>query len=174
MRFAFTNCIEHSECAHQKVISRWGQPGPKADQALNGLTGGNGWTMPGIECFREPALEVRDAWAGDARERGQTLGCFIAGDAAREPFLWRTDCEARGQGETDVDQPVRRRAGGPIEGAPYLALVQREPNGVADRDTLAGDQRELSGQRPASRQTAKISNQCDRTIADIRLADTEE
>src|SRR5262245_58810637 len=80
----------------------------------------------------------------------------------------------RCQRGADIGQALGRWARGPTERLPQLTLIQCQPDGFADRDVFATDQRDLPGQRFGSRQTRKTSDQRYRTVADLRLADAHE
>ena len=133
MRIAFADRIEQRECAHEKVVSRRRQPRSEPDQALNGVLG-TAWRAR-REHAGQPAFEGRDARAGDARQRRLMRRRFTnATDLARKAFFRRIDCGAPCQARRRSRSTGRRRTDGPGRRTPRFALVQGEPNGIADQD----------------------------------------
>src|SRR5690349_11129837 len=97
MRIAFTNAIEQRECAGEKVVARWRQPGPESEQAASRIPGRRGT----CDHIRQPAFERRDARARDPRQ----MAC--------KSLFRRIDCGAACESLAGVDQPCVRWANGP-------------------------------------------------------------
>src|ERR1044072_3798604 len=107
MRIAFTNAIEQRECADEKVVARWGQPGPESEQAASRIPGRRGT----CDHIGQPAFERRDARTRDPRPM-----------ACKSP-LRRIDRGAACEGLAGVDQPCGRWANGPGRRSPRFSLI---------------------------------------------------
>src|ERR1044072_3336010 len=170
----FTDRIKQCERADEKVVSRRRQTRTKSEQAANSFCGSHDLSAL-VEHVGQPAFEGRDARAGNACQRLLTPGRRTsASEVARKALFRCIDRGATFEGGAGLDQPDRRRTGGPGRRMPRFALVQGQPKGVVDHDKPIADFDRLPGLQREIRRGAEMSDQCQGTVADIRLADTDE
>ena len=163
--------IERRERADEKIVARRRQPGSESDQALNRDLPGMRWRRAPDNQRSNIAMRVRATRASGvacastlrARRAHGAQGLPGASIAARRARAAQVSISRAGGGQT-----------GQGGGRHDFALVEREPNRIADRDVADRRPRPISRLQREIATRADVSDQRQRTIADIRFADTDE